>query len=303
MPPQTLGDALGEATRRLARRDRGEARYDATLLLAHVVGRDAAWLLAHDDASRSDDERARYDAVLARRERGEPVPYIVGTAGFYGRAFAVDARVLVPRPETELAIDIVLAHARRSNARPRVCDVGTGSGAIALTLALERPDADVTAIDISEPALAVARANAAAFGLSGRVRIAHGDGLRTLALGERFTCIVANLPYVRTADLAPAPDPTAFEPRLALDGGADGLDAYRDLLLAAPGALAPGGLLVMEAGPDTVPPLAALARRAFPNAAVALERDLATLERFVVVENASRFEREGRRTLPNCSLP
>jgi release factor glutamine methyltransferase len=286
LPQQKLGRALGEATRRLAVRDRDEARYDATLLLAHVLGCDPAWLLAHDDAILSHDERERIDAALARRERGEPVPYIIGTAGFYGRTFAVDARVLVPRPETERAIDIVLAHARGSNATPRVCDVGTGSGAIALTLALELADADVTAIDISEPALAVARGNAAAFGIADRIRFVCGDGLRALDRNERFTCIVANLPYVRTADLAPAPDPTAFEPRLALDGGADGLDAYRALLLAAPDVLAPGGLLVMEAGPDTVPALAALARLALPNANVATVRDLAALERFVVVDDA-----------------
>jgi release factor glutamine methyltransferase len=293
LPQQTLGDALGEATRRLAVRDRAEARYDATLLLAHVLGRDPAWLLAHDDATLSRDESESFDAALARRERGEPVPYIIGTAGFYGRTFAVDARVLVPRPETELAIDIVLARVRGSSAAPRVCDVGTGSGAIALTLALALSDAHVTAIDISEPALAVARGNAVAFGIADRIRFVCGDGLRALDRGERFTCIVANLPYVRTADLAPAPDPTAFEPRLALDGGADGLDAYRALLLAAPGALAPGGLLVMEAGPDTVPPLAALARPAFPNASVATVRDLAAIERFVVVDDAGPIRAGG----------
>jgi len=293
LPPQTLGHALGEATRRLAVRDRDEARYDATLLIAHVLGCDPAWLLAHDDATLSRDDRDRIDAALARRERGEPVPYIIGTAGFYGRTFAVDARVLVPRPETELAIDIVLAHARGSKATPRVCDVGTGSGAIALTLALELSDADVTAIDISEPALDVARSNATAFGILNRIRFVLGDGLRALDGGERFTCIVANLPYVRTADLAPAPDPTAFEPRLALDGGIDGLDAYRALLLAAPDMLAPSGLVVMEAGPDTIPPLAALARLAFPNASVAIVRDLATIERFVVVDDAAPIRAGG----------
>jgi release factor glutamine methyltransferase len=293
LAPQTLGLALVEATRRLARRDRDEARFDATLLLAHVLGRDPAWLLAHDDATLTQDERSRFEGAIARRERGEPVPYIVGTVGFYGRAFAVDARVLVPRPETELAIEIVLAHARASSDAPRVCDVGTGSGAIALTLALERPDAAVTAIDISEPALAVARANALAFGLEGRVRFVRGDGLAALPRGERFTCIVANLPYVRTADLAPTPDPTAFEPRLALDGGADGLDVYRELLLAAPNALAPRGVLVMEAGPDTVPPLAVLARRAFPSANVAVSRDLAAIDRFVVVGEAAAIRAGG----------
>jgi release factor glutamine methyltransferase len=293
LPPQTLGHALGEATRRLAVRDRDEARYDATLLLAHVLRRDPAWLLAHDDAILSHHERERFEGALVRRERGEPVPYIIGTAGFYGRTFAVDARVLVPRPETELAIDIVLAHVRGSNATPRLCDVGTGSGVIALTLALELPDANVTAIDISEAALAVARGNAAAFGIADSVRFVRGDGLQALDDGERFTCVVANLPYVRTADLAPAPDPTAFEPRLALDGGADGLDAYRALLLVAPDVLAPGGLLVMEAGPDTIPPLAALARLAFPNARVSSVRDLAALERFVVVAEADPIRAGG----------
>ncbi len=271
-------------------RPRDGARYDATSLLAFVLGRDAAWLLAHGDAPLSGVERARFEAAIARRARGEPVPYITGVAGFFGRTFAVDASVLVPRPETEDAVALALA-ATAAVAAPHYCDVGTGSGAIALTLALERPDATVTAIDVSPAALAIARRNARALGAEARVRFVLGDGLAAAPPAARFACIVANLPYVRTNDLARAPDPTSFEPRLALDGGADGLDAYRALVRDAV-ARGDDGTLVMEGGPDTARALADLAAGAFADARVETVRDLAGLERLVVVRRERRAPSE-----------
>jgi release factor glutamine methyltransferase len=278
----TVGAALATATARL--RERGDgARYDATLLLSATLHRDAAWLLAHADDSLPAADGERFAAAIERRAAGEPVPYVTGRAGFYGRLFAVDANVLVPRPETEGLVDAVLAFVRaRGDTSPALCDVGTGSGAIAISLALELPTARVTALDISAPALAVARTHACDLGASERIRFVLGDGLGALA-GERFACVAANLPYVRSADLAPAPDPTSFEPRLALDGGPDGLARYRDLLRAAPFALEPRGALVLEAGPDTAAALAREAARAFPHADVRIERDAAGLERLVLV--------------------
>jgi release factor glutamine methyltransferase len=286
--PATVAAALARGIERL-RASSASARYDATLLLAHAAGRDAAWLLAHADDPVEAAIARRFAAALERRAAGEPVPYVIGVAGFFGRRFAVDARVLVPRPETEGAVEAVLAHVRASGAAAsRLCDVGTGSGAIAIALACELPGARVDALDVSEAALAVARGNARAHGVSDRVAFALGAGLRGAGATGPYDAIVANLPYVRSADLAAAPDPTSFEPRVALDGGADGLAAYRDLLRDAPAALAPGGCLVMEAGPDTVPALAALARAAFPDGArVRTERDLAGLDRLVIVTAAA----------------
>ncbi len=285
MRADTVGSIFGNAVDRLRSRDPDGARYDATLLLAHVLARDPAWLLAHDDAPLAEPDRARYEAAVARRLSGEPVPYITGTAGFYGRAFAVDANTLVPRPETEALVEAVLESVRHST-RPgpvQICDVGTGSGAIAVTLACELPVAQVTAVDVSPEALAVARRNAESHGVVARVRFVLGDGLAAAPVPGGYTCVVANLPYVRTGELPQAPDPTSFEPRLALDGGADGLVLYRALLRDAAGGLAPDGTLVMEAGPDTVPALATLARAAFPNRDVSIGLDYAGLARLVTL--------------------
>jgi release factor glutamine methyltransferase len=263
-------------------------------LLAHVLGRNAAWLLAHDDAVLSEDEADRFRAAVARRVAGEPVPYIIGTAGFYGRLFHVDPDVLVPRPESEAIVDEVLDHLRSRNAsEPLLCDVGTGSGALAVTLACERGDARLVAVDLSPAALAVAARNARDLGVAERISFVLGDGLAAAApAGARFACVVANLPYVKTADLPLAPDPASFEPRLALDGGSDGLACYRPLLAHARSVLAPDGLLVMEAGPDTASDLEALARAAFAGAApvghaelveARIVRDRAGLDRLVIV--------------------
>jgi release factor glutamine methyltransferase len=281
-----VGDALATAIARLRARGDG-SRYDATLLLGATLQRDAAWLLAHAGDVIGAAEAERFAVTVERRGRGEPVPYILGTAGFYGRLFNVDASVLVPRPESEALVAAALAHVRGAASRATglwLCDVGTGSGALAITLACELPAARVTAIDISPEALATARRNVSAFGVEDRVALILGDGLQAVPSSGRFACIVANLPYVKTGELRAAPDPTSFEPRIALDGGPDGLASYRALLRAAPNALEPGGALVMEAGPDTVERLAVEARAAFPNAAeVRVERDAAGLERLAIV--------------------
>jgi release factor glutamine methyltransferase len=284
--PRTVEATLSEAAARFRAAGIEGARFDASRLLSWILERDAAWLLAHPDASLSAAQSERIEAAIARRAAGEPVAYIVGSSGFFGRTFAVDVRVLVPRPETEAVVEAALAcvRAARASRRARICDVGTGSGAIAVSLACELPDAELTAVDISESALAVARANAQTHGVARRIRFVCGDGLR--ATGERFTCVVANLPYVRTAELAAAPDPTSFEPRAALDGGPDGLDLYRALLDDARQALEPEGTLVMEAGPDTVPELARLTRARLVGRPVEVLVDYAGLERLVIARPA-----------------
>jgi release factor glutamine methyltransferase len=278
----TVGEALRAATERL-RPSSVSARADASRLLEAILGRDAGWLLAHTNDELAPVARERFDAALARRELGEPVAYVTGTAGFFGRTFAVTRAVLVPRPETEQLVELALVRLRRSP-KPRVCDVGTGSGILAVTLACELPEARVVAVDLSVAALAVARENAAALGVGERIDFLLGDLLEPAAQAGPFDCVVANLPYVPAARIAAAPDPTSFEPRLALDGGPDGLDLYRRLLVSLAAALRPGGSAFFEAAPETAAALAALSAAAFgPDATIAIHRDYAGLERIVTV--------------------
>jgi release factor glutamine methyltransferase len=207
-----------------------------------------------------------------------PQPYATGWKGFYRREFAVNAHVLVPRPETEHLIEDALEF-MRTPARRRVLDVGTGSGAIACTIASEVSDAIVTASDVSLPALIVAARNAARLGVAERCAFALADIAPEGQDG--YDVIVANLPYIPSADVPQKPDPVGFEPRLATDGGADGLEAYRKLLARAPNLVRAGALVLMEAAPPTMAGLLELAQAAFPGAAVTVHRDYAQLERYV----------------------
>jgi release factor glutamine methyltransferase len=214
---------------------------------------------------------------------GFPAAYRTGSAGFYRREFYVDERVLIPRPETEHIVEDALEFLHATG-KLRILDAGTGSGAIACTIAAEIPGARVLATDVSPNALAVAAANAQRLGVSDRCRFVLAD-IAPPAAGP-FDAIVANLPYIPTADVPRKPDPVGYEPRLATDGGADGMDQYRKLLAAAPSLLAPDGLLLMEGAPPTMRILEALAAAAFPGGAVTVHRDYARLERYVRVAAA-----------------
>ena len=259
----TVGDAVAFGRARLEAMG-NEGRFDALRLLEETLGENAAWIFAHDDAVLAAETSARYVAAIGRRAAGEPVAYITGNAGFFGRSFIVSPDVLVPRPETEMLVELACEALReRGLAEARICDVGTGSGILALTLARELPNARVTAVDISSRALAVARRNALALGVVERVHFACGDAFTVLAADDVFDCIVANLPYIRAADLAGPPPGLRYEPMLALDGGSDGLDAYRTLVGELPARLARNGLALLEAGSDTTLPLAALVEVAF----------------------------------------
>jgi release factor glutamine methyltransferase len=251
------------------------------------MGRDAGWLLANDAALLAPDAARRFEAAVARRAAGEPVAYIVGCAAFYGRRFEVTKAVLVPRPETEELAERAIAFLRsRGGAEPAFLDAGTGSGALAITLACELPAARGIATDVSPAALAVAERNAAALCVAGRLEFVEADLMESPAVTRAapFACIVANLPYVPTAELASPPDPTTFEPRLALDGGADGLALYRRLFVQAPALLSSGGALFAEAAPHTATLLATLAAQAFgPDALVRIHRDYGGRDRIVEI--------------------
>lgn len=236
------------ATDRLAAGPHSErARMDADTLLMHVLQRDKAWLLAHGDDEISASDCERVAGLVERRYRGEPIQYITGECEFYGLPFKVTPDVLIPRPETEHLVERVIALSLRF-ARPRMVDIGTGSGAIAVALAHQLPVAAIAATDLSEAALAVARENAALNGVGERIRFVQGDLLAPLE-DEPFEIVVSNPPYVPNTDRALiAVEVREFEPALALFAGEDGLDIYRRLIPAAYRALVPGGFIALEIG-------------------------------------------------------
>lgn len=235
----TLRQALAQAAAL------GLARIDAQLLLLHVLGRaggERGWLIAHDDDALAPSAAEAFRALCRRRADGEPVAYLVGEKEFFGLRLQVDARVLVPRPDTETIVEWALELLKDRSA-PRVLDLGTGSGAIALALQSARPDARVEAVDRSAEALAVAQANARRLGLP--VAFRRADWLQGAA---SYELIVSNPPYVAEGD--PHLPDLAHEPRQALVAGADGLDDVRRIVAAAPAHLVEGGWLLLEHGWD-----------------------------------------------------
>ncbi|HEV2261520.1 MAG TPA: peptide chain release factor N(5)-glutamine methyltransferase [Candidatus Rubrimentiphilum sp.] len=208
---------------------------------------------------------------------GYPEAYKTGWKGFYRREFAVNKDVLVPRPETEHLVEEAIEFLRTQQ-KHKVLDVGTGSGAIACTIAAEVSSAIVDATDISVHAFEVARRNAERIGVIDRCRFILADIAQP---GSRYDLIVANLPYIPTADVPRKPDPVAFEPRVAVDGGADGLEQYRKLLAIAPALSNPSALLLLEAAPPTMHALRTLAAAAFPGAQLSVGFDYSGLERFL----------------------
>lgn len=230
---------------------RGETR----MLLARTLGREHAWLVAHDDHELSADELTQVNMLATRRIAGEPMAYLLGEREFYGRTFRCTPAALIPRPETELLVDQVLMHITRG-ASLRVLDVGTGTGCIAITVALERPDASVTAVDVSPDALALARANAQR--LSARLNFVQSNWFDALDADAQFELIVSNPPYIAPGDAHLSQGDLRFEPAVALADAVDGLESYRRLAQGAAQHLRPGGMLIVEHGFDqgeTVPAL------------------------------------------------
>ena len=288
----TVGDLLPPAAERLRASGSDTPRLDAELLLARVLGTDRTGIIAHPEAPVGDGAAAAFAADVERRASGEPVAYIRGFKEFHGLALEADARALIPRPETEMLVDAALAEivdrlqrgaARGAGTRIRLVDVGTGSGAIAIAIAsaLRRRrllDAvDLLATEISPAAVSLARENAAAHALLEAIHIHEAD-LVPAGLGP-FSIVVANLPYIPSATVDVLGGSADHEPRLALDGGADGLDVIRRLLAALPALLQPGGTALLEIGSDQAVTGAAAAQAALPDATVDVMPDLAGLPR------------------------
>ncbi len=255
----TVASLLDDATARIVAAlglPRRDARLDARVLAAHVLGVDAAWLVAHDTDQLTDAQVAAFQSLLSRRLAGMPIAYLTGSREFYGRPFQVSVDVLIPRPDTELLVELSLARIPPDQAVD-VLDLGTGSGCIAITLALERPLARVTAVDRSPSALAVAQRNAEH--LNARVEFVTSDWFTALA-GRRFDLIVSNPPYVGAADPHLARGDVRFEPQAALAAGLDGLDDLRLLTRSACAHLRPGGTILLEHGYDQADAIQALLR-------------------------------------------
>ena len=243
-----LKQALSSAIDRLEAADVGSPRMNAEVLLMFVLGVNRAYLYAHPERDLTAEDEARYDEVLARRATGMPSQYITGHQEFWGLDFVVSPAVLIPRPETEHLVETVLELARGTE-RPKLVDIGTGSGCVALALAHELKDVEVYAVDVSAEALALARANAARLGLDGRVLFLQSNVLEALAGVHDFDFVVSNPPYVGFGEADKVQKSVRdFEPRVAVFAGEQGLDVIRRLIEQAHRALKPGGWLALEIG-------------------------------------------------------
>lgn len=279
--PATVGSAIGLATRRLREAGLPSPRLDAEVLLGHLIGRDRAWLLAHPEADTGD--ATAYLALVERRAAGEPVAYIRGFKEWHGLRIVTDRRALIPRPETELLADAAIAEIRRRLANGPVVawDVGTGTGAVAIAIALALRDSRLTLVasDVSTDALALAAENVEAHGVAASVDLVRADLLD--GANQRPDVVTANLPYVSSAEVDERRGSLRHEPRIALDGGLDGLDVLRRLMASLPDAAAPGATILLETG---VGQAADIERIAPAGASVTVVPDLAGLDRVVRID-------------------
>lgn len=277
----SIGRVIRWAAEDFARKGFASARLDAELLLGHVLGVDRIRLIVDSARPLEERELTAYRELIKRRRRGEPIAYIRGEREFYGLTFKVDQRVLVPRPDTETLVETALQRTKDRSLYGRALDLCTGSGCVAIAFAKSRPTWRVTGSDISPHALAVARDNAERLGAVFNTSLVEGDLFAALPSGARFDLITGNPPYIARPEIAELQiDVRDFEPRLALDGGEDGLDLVRRIVEQAPEFLEPGGVLALEIGFGQASAVAELfAARGFRE--VVRDRDYAGIERIV----------------------
>ncbi|MZR29008.1 peptide chain release factor N(5)-glutamine methyltransferase [Sneathiella litorea] len=270
---------VSEAGKTLAQADVANARRESALLLSYVLNEDIGYLHREPDRVLSKDERQRFETLITRRAAREPLSHLTGHREFWSLDFLVNANVLDPRADSETLIDIVLAAQKRGFNPSRILDLGTGSGCLLLTLLSEIPTATGVGVDVSDVALKIARENANRLGLKTRVDFQRGNW--EIDLGEKFDLVISNPPYIPSGDIKDLqPEVRDFEPRLALDGGADGLDCYRDIISNIRNVLRPGGLLVFEVGIDQAKDVGQLMHDS-GFTSVQFHKDIAAIERCI----------------------
>jgi release factor glutamine methyltransferase len=287
-----VGQTVSDAAKRFEAAGIDAPRLTAELLMAHALRLDRAGVIAHASDELGDKEAAEYEKCVTHRESREPLEYITGRCEFLGRTFSVGPEVLIPRPETELlameAVEYLRGLAQQDGlAEITAADICTGSGCIAITLALDVPGLIVHATDISQDALRIAKINSEALGASGNIRFHEGDLLAALidkAPRGGYDIIVSNPPYVKMGELDTLQEEVRKEPVLALDGGTDGLDAVRRLIDTAPGLLKSGGRLMIEIGLGQSEEVGELVNRAGGLSRVGFINDHAGIERIVVAD-------------------
>ncbi|HEX7471665.1 MAG TPA: peptide chain release factor N(5)-glutamine methyltransferase [Candidatus Limnocylindrales bacterium] len=304
----TIGELLRDGVERLRESGSETPRLDAELLLARAIGTDRSGVLAYPEARVGDGQQATFEAALERRIAGEPVAYIRGFKEFYGLAFSADARALIPRPETELIVELAEREVmdrltiapRPAGGQPlRVADVGTGGGtiAVALAAALRKRrvggDVEILATDISPDALQLARENAVGHGVADRLRFVEADLLPPV-VSFPFDLLLANLPYIPSAEVDTLPIAASFEPRIALDGGADGLDAIRRLIERLPDVTATGATMLLEIGADQGDAVEAFVAEKLPGWTCSVARDLAGRPRVARIDRAPERQQPAR---------
>jgi release factor glutamine methyltransferase len=274
-----VGEVLGELTSRLF--NAGDTpELDSLTLLSHILEKPSSWILAHTDQSMEVGLINILDQLVSLLVAGEPLPYVLGRWDFYNLEFELTHDVLIPRPETELLVELALSWLRGHPLRRQVVDIGTGSGCIGISLAVNLPDIHVVAVDISPAALEVARLNAQKHTVDGRMEFVCSD---LLSGNSRFDIIVANLPYIPTQTLHTL---TIFgrEPTLALDGGSDGMAIIRRLLSDAPDHLLRGGMLLFEIDSLQAPILQSMTGEQYPNSKIQIHKDLAGHDRVMEIQ-------------------
>lgn len=279
--PWSIKRVLAWATDDFKRRSNKTARLDAELLLGEALGFDRIQLIVQSERPLAENELSRYRELIKRRRVGEPIAYILGRREFFGLPLVVDRRVLIPRPDSEILVETALNGTRDRHLYGRMLDLCTGSGCVAIAFAKARPTWRVTAVDLSADAASVARENARRTGVVNNVAVLEGDLFAPLPPGAAFELITGNPPYIPSADIAGLDaDVRDFEPRLALDGGVDGLRVTRRFVAEAGRYLTPGGLLALEGGFDQAPAVAELfAAHGFTD--ITRNKDLAGIERVV----------------------
>lgn len=259
---------------------------DASVLVARIAGKSRSWVMAHPEMILSIEQQTRLEESVKRLERGEPLPYVLGHWEFFGLEFEVTPDVLIPRPETELLVEKAIAWLQKNPTKMNVADIGTGSGAIAVSVAVNAPMVNILATDISQKALRVARRNAQKHKVENQIKLIECDLLPNSSFNlhpSSLNLICSNLPYIPTKTLERLPI-YQREPTVALDGGADGLDIFRKLLNTIPNWLAPNALILLEIESTLGEQTMQLARQYFQHANIRLHQDLTGRDRLIEIQ-------------------